>query len=97
MHVLTIKFCCSGWKQQPLQQTIIVPTLTIIHPCLDVITIIYVQDIPKNLCNRIQSNKSIQIHPIIMTDTDYDYILDEIECREKNEIEINVSGNSDKE
>ena len=46
------------WKQQPLQQTIIVPTCTILHPGLDVITIRYVQDIPKNICNRIQSKKS---------------------------------------
>ena len=35
------------WKQQPLQHTIIVPTRTILHPRIDVITIIYVQDIPK--------------------------------------------------
>ena len=42
------------WKQQPLQQTIIVSTRTIIHPRLDVITIKYAQDIPKNFCNRIQ-------------------------------------------
>ena len=52
-------------------------------PHLDFITIIYVQDIPKNICNRIQAKKSIQRHPLIMTDADYDYIQDEIECREK--------------
>ena len=71
------------WKQQPLQQTIIVPTRTILHPRLDVIIIRYVQDIPKNLCSRNQAKKAIQRHPIIMTDADYDYILDEIERREK--------------
>ena len=32
-----------------------------------------------------------------MTATNYDYILDEIECREKNEFEKNVSDNIDKE
>ena len=32
-----------------------------------------------------------------MTDADYDYILDEIERREKNDFEGNVSVNSDKE
>ena len=32
-----------------------------------------------------------------MIDDYYDYILDEIECREINEFERNVSGNSDKE
>ena len=71
------------WKQQPLQQTIIFPTRTILHPYIDVITIIYVQDIPKDLCNIIQAKKSIQRHPIIMTDADYDYILNEVERREK--------------
>ena len=70
------------WKQQPLHQTIIVPTRTIILKRLDVITIIYVQDIPKIVCNRI-IEKPIQRNPISMTDPDYDYILDEIERREK--------------
>ena len=71
------------WKQQPLRHTTIVPTRTILHPRLDIITIRYVQYIPKNICNRIQAEKDIQRHPIIMTDADYDYILDEIERREK--------------
>ena len=71
------------WKQQPLQQTIIVPKRTIIHPHLGVIRIRYVQDIPKNIFNRIQAKKFIQRHPISMTDADYDYILDEIERIEK--------------
>ena len=30
-----------------------------------------------------------------MTDADYEYILDEIECHEKNEFESHVSVNSD--
>ena len=50
------------WKQQPLQQNIMVQTLTIIHVRLDVITIRDVQDIPENVCNRIQTknpNKDI--------------------------------------
>ena len=46
------------WKQQPLQQTIIFPTRTILHPRLDVTTIIYFQDIPKNICNRIHAKKT---------------------------------------
>ena len=62
--------------QQPLQQTIIVPTRTILRPHLDVITIRYFQDIPNNLCNTIQAKKAMHRHPIIMTDADYDYILD---------------------
>ena len=42
------------WKQHPLQHTIMVTTCTIIYPRLDFITIRYVQDIPKNVCNMIQ-------------------------------------------
>ena len=61
------------WKKQPLQYTIIVPKRIILHPRLDVITIKYIQDIPKNVCNRIKQ-KAIQKHTIIITDADYDYI-----------------------
>ena len=59
--VVKEKYLCSMqedsnwyWKHQSLQQTIIVTTHTIIHPCLDVVIIRYVQDIPKNIFNRIQ-------------------------------------------
>ena len=85
------------WKQQPLQQTIIVITRKIIHPRLDVITIRYVQDIPKNIFIRIQAKKFIQRHPSIMNDADYDYVLDEIDRCEKIEFERNLSVNSDEE
>ena len=85
------------WKQQPLQHNIIVPTRTIINPCLDVFGITYVQDTPTNIFNRIQAKKYIQRHPIFLTDADYDYILDGIERREFFYFERTVSGNSDKE
>ena len=52
------------WKQQPLQQTVIVPTCTILHPRLDAIIIRYVQDIPKDICNSILAKniyKDIQL------------------------------------
>ena len=39
----------------------------------------------------------MQRHPIILTDSDYDYIMDGIERREKIEFERNVSVNSDEE
>ena len=67
------------WKQQPLHQTILVPTRTILHPSLEVIIIRCVEDTPKKLCGRRKAKKSIQRHPIIVTDADYDYIIDEIE------------------
>ena len=59
------------WKQQPLQQTIIVPTRTIIHPLLDVNIIGCVQDIPKNICGRNKAKKGIQRHIIIITDANH--------------------------
>ena len=62
------------WKKQPLQKNIIVPTLTTLHPCLDVITIRYVQDIPKNTCSRIKAKEATQRHPITMNDDDDNYI-----------------------
>ena len=71
-----------------MQHNIIVPTRTIIHPHLDVITIRYVQDIPNNLCSRIQAKENIQRHPIIMTDAGYYYILDEIKCRKKMSLKV---------
>ena len=66
-------------------------------PRLEVIIIRYVQDIPKELCSRNESKTAIQRHQIIVTEADYDYIMDEIERREKNEFGRNVSVNSDEE
>ena len=42
------------WKQQSLQHNTIVTTRTSIHQRLDVVIMRDVQDIPKNVCNRIQ-------------------------------------------
>ena len=70
-------------KQQPLQQTIIVPTCTILHPHLDVITIRYVQEIPRKFCNTVQEKNPYKELHICMTDANYDSILDEIVCCEK--------------
>ena len=64
------------WKQHLLQQTIMVPTRTSLHMCLDVVMVTDVQDIPENFCNMIQAKTAIQKHTICLTDTDYDYILD---------------------
>ena len=72
-------------KHQLILETTIFPTRTILHTCLDVIIIIYVQDIPTKLCSINSAKKAIKRHPINMTDADYDYILDEIERRQKIE------------
>ena len=74
----------------------IVPTSTIPHPSLDVITTKYAQDIPKNLCNMIQEKQSIQRHPIIMADADIIIFRMKFSVM-KNEFERNVSENSGKE
>ena len=57
--IVKAKYLCSiqektncYWKQQPLQQTIILPTRKILHPRLEVIIIRYVQETPKKLCGR---------------------------------------------
>ena len=47
-----------GIGKKPLQHNIIFPTLTILHPRLDVVGITYVQDIPKDVCNSIQAKKT---------------------------------------
>ena len=41
--------------------------------------------------------KSVQKHPICLTNSDYDYILYEIKCQDKIDFEGNVSGNNDVE
>ena len=102
--VFKAQYLCSmqvntNWylEQQSLQQTIIVKTRTIMYPCLDVVVITDVEDIPKNDCNRIQAKKIIQGHPICITDTGYDHILDEIKRRYKIDLKKTISGNSDEE
>ena len=57
------------------QQFIIFPMHTLVYPRLDVMVVKYVHDIPKNVCNRIQTKKSLQIHPICFNDSDHNYIL----------------------
>ena len=49
------------------------------------------------MCNIIQAKKSIQRHPICLTDADYYYILYQIERLIKIEFERTVSGNSENE
>ena len=69
------------WYQHPQQHFITVTTCTILYTQLEGNTIKYIHDIHKSVCNRTQANKSISRHPICLTDSDYDYILEEIGCR----------------
>ena len=72
--------------QQLQQQVITVPTRTILHPQLDFIAIIDIHEINKSVFNRKQEKKAISRHPIFLTDSDDDYILEEIYCRETNSL-----------
>ena len=45
------------WEKNPLQQTIIFSTRTIINPHINVVGITDVHDIPKSVCNRIQAKR----------------------------------------
>ena len=71
------------WNRQPKHHVITVPTRTILHPQLEVNVITDSHAIPTSICSRTQANKSISRNPICLTDSDYDYILEEIGCREK--------------
>ena len=59
------------------------PTCTIIHPQLEVNAVIDSHAITKSVCNRTQAKKIISRQSIFFTDSDYDYILEEIGRQDK--------------
>ena len=71
------------------------PTCTILHPQLEVNAITDFHAIPTSVCNRTQGKKSISRQPICLTDSDYNYILEEIGRRDKIEFERDVDVYSD--
>ena len=73
------------------------PRRTILHTRLEVSAITYFHDKPKSVCNRIQVKKFISRHPICLTDSDYNYILEKIDHRYKIEFERDVEVYSDNE
>ena len=68
------------WNQQPKHHVITLPTGTIPHPQLEVNAITDFHAIPTSICSRTQAKKAISRQPICLTDSDYDYILEEIGC-----------------
>ena len=72
------------WYQHPQQHVITVPTRKILHPQLEVNAVTDLHDIPKIVCNRTHAEKSISRNPIGLTDSDYNYILEELGRQEKN-------------
>ena len=85
------------WYQHPQQNAITVPTRKILHPQLEVNAVTDFHDIPKMVCNRTHTKKSISINPIGLTDSDYNYILKEIYRQGKNYFERYVKILSDNE
>ena len=67
------------------------------HPCLDVIAVTEVQDIPKSVFNITQAHNDIQDNNSCLTDSDYDYIVDKIKWRNKIDYEININVKNDVE
>ena len=78
------------WNQQPKHHVIIVPTHTILHSQLEVNSVTEFHTIPTSVCTRTQAKKAISRQPICFTDSDYDYILEEIGRLDKNEFERDV-------
>ena len=73
------------WEETNLQQLIVFTTQTIVHTCLDVFVVKYVNDIIISAFNINQTRKDLQRHIIGITDYDNDYILDEIGGKDKIE------------
>ena len=78
------------WDPHTQHHVIKVPTRTILHPQLEVNTVTYFHAIPKSLCTRTQAKNSISRHAICLTDSGYDYILEEIGRQDKLEFKGNV-------
>ena len=83
------------WNQQPKHHVITVSTRTILHQQLEVNVITDFHAITTSVCYRTQAKKSISRQPICLTDSDYDYILEEIGRQDKIEFEIDVDVYSD--
>ena len=100
--VVNEKYLCSMqvdtnwyWHQQSKHHVITVPTRTILHPQLEGDAITDFHSIPTSIYSRTQAQKAISRQPICLTDSDYDYILEEIGRRDKIEFEIEVDVYSD--
>ena len=50
-----------------------------------------VKQIPYSVCNRNQQQKDLQRHPICITESDHEFILNEIKCRYTIEYERDMS------
>ena len=67
------------------------------HSCYHVVAVKYVHYVPKSIHNINNTKIDLQKHPICLTDSDHDYILGEIEHRNKIELERNLRDDGDEE
>ena len=74
------------WNEHTQHHVITVPTHTILHTRLEVISVTDFHAIHTSVCTRKQAKKSISKQPICLTDYDYNYLLEEIGRQEKIEI-----------
>ena len=71
------------------------PNKLFLHKYLDVVAVKYVQDIQIHVCKRNQSKKALKIHPICLTESDHNYILEEIQHRYIIDYIINIRSDGD--
>ena len=57
----------------------------------------YFHDIPKSICSRNHAKQVLQKHTIFLTESDYNYILEEIEHRDRIELEMHLRDDGDEE
>ena len=82
-------------NQQTKYHVTTVPTRTILHPQLEVNLVTDFNAIPRCICTRTQANKFISRNPVCLTDSEYDYILEEIVRRDKIEFKRDLEVYSD--
>ena len=83
------------WNQQLKQHVITVPTLIILYLQHEFNEVTDFHAIPKSVCTSTQAKKEISRHTLCLTDSDYDYILEEIGRWDKIEFERDVEIYSD--
>ena len=83
------------WNQQTKQHVITATKCTMLNTQLEVNAVTYFHAIPKSVCTRKQAKNTISRQSICLTDSDYDYILEEIGHRDRIEFERNVEVYSD--
>ena len=79
------------WGKSQQEKNIIFPIRTIVHPCLDVMSVTEVKQIPRILCNINQAHKALQRCPIRLTDSNHYQIIDEMKHRDTFEYDLAIS------